>query len=162
MCSVPAFSLAVSILGVAQSVDAQNKQADYNEAVAKNEATMAEYKAQDALERGTLAEKQKRLQTQKLIGAQKAGIAASGFTIGEGSAEDMLVDTEALGEEDVFAIRSNAAREAWSFRVSGTNALSQAGADSIAARNRNINTILSGGSRVADKWYKYDSEGAFG
>ena len=161
MCSIPAFSLAVSVLGIGVSIDAQNKQADYNEQVAKNNATIAEYKAQDALERGTLAEKQKRLQTQQLIAKQKVGIAGSGFTIGEGSAADMIVDTAALGEEDVFAIRSNAAREAWSFRVTGTNELAEAGLAQTKARNQNIQTILSGSSSVADKWYKYDDQGAF-
>lgn len=161
MCSVPAVSLAVSILGIGMSVDAANKEADYNSAVATNNATIAEYKAQDALERGTLAEKQKRLQTQQLLAKQKVGIAGSGFTIGEGSAADMLVDTEALGEEDVFAIRSNAAREAWSFRVTGDASLAEAGNAQIKARNQNTSTILSGSAAVADKWYKYDDAGAF-
>ena len=154
MCT-PAVAAWATVIGTGVSVYSLLEQARYNKEVANNNATTAEYQAQDAIERGELAEKQSRLQTQQLIGKQKAAIAGSGFTISGGSAEDVITDTAAFGEEDVFAIRSNAAREAWSFRVSGTNALAQGQLAAAEGTSGAATSLLTGTASVADKWYKY-------
>jgi len=155
MCT-PAIAMWATVIGTGVSVYSSLEQGRYNKEVAANNAVTAEYQAQDAIARGELAEKQQRLATQKLIGKQKAAIAGSGFTIGEGSAEDVILDTAAIGEEDVYAIRSNAAREAWSYRVQGTNALAQGQLAAAEGRSGAFSSLLTGTASVADKWYKYN------
>lgn len=156
MCT-PAVAVWATIIGTGVSVYSSLEQSRYNKEVAANNATTAEYQAQDAIERGSLKEKQSRLQTQQLIGKQKSAIAGSGFTLDEsGSASDVLADTAALGEEDVFAIRSNAAREAWSFRVTGTNALAQGQLAGAEGRSKATSSMISGAGSVSSKWRNYN------
>lgn len=154
MCT-PAVAIWATVIGTSVSVYSSLEQARYNKEVAANNATTAEYQAEDAIARGELAEKQQRLSTKKLIGQQKSAIAGSGFTIGEGSAEDVILDTAALGEEDVFAIRSNAAREAWSYRLQGAGALAQGQLATAEGRSGAATSLLSGSASVASKWQKY-------
>jgi hypothetical protein len=159
MCT-PGAAIFTTILSTGVAVYSANEQARYNKEVAANNAVTAEYQAVDAIERGELAEKQSRLATQKLIGQQKAAIAGSGFTLdADSSAGDVIADTAALGEEDVYAIRSNAAREAWSFRVQGTNALAQGQLAVAEGRSKAAGSLLEGSSSVAAKWSRYKKLG---
>lgn len=160
MCNPAA---AVAVVGLLVTIQTNNNQTKYNEAVTRNNAITAEYQAADAIERGTVEEKQQRLKIEQLKGQQRAAIAGSGFTLSEGSASNVLEDTAALGEEDVFRIRSNAAREAWAYRVQASNARSEGGLISMAGQNRNTQSVLEASGTVADSWYKYnrDKSGAY-
>lgn len=154
MCT-PAAMIATTIISTGISVYSSMAEARYNKEVAQNNATVAEYEAKDALERGELAEKQRRLDAKNLKGQQTAAIAAGGFSITEGSAYNTLIDTEAQKEEDVFTIRSNAAREAWAIRAGAAADAAQSQLAVKSAQNRALGTALSGASSVAEKWYKY-------
>lgn len=99
---------------------AQQQAAEYQAAVTRNNAIaqdnnakMAKTQAEDALRRGAdeeLALRQRVAQTQ---GAQTAALAARGLDVSSGSALGLISDTEYLGEIDALTIRDNAAREAW-------------------------------------------------
>lgn len=159
MCT-PAAAIWVQVIGTAVSVYSSSEQARYNKEVAQNNATVAEYQAADAIERGELEEKQSRLRTKGLIGKQKSAIAGSGFTLDEsGSAGDVISDTAAFGEEDVLAIRSNAAREAWSYRVQGANAQAQGQLAVAEGQSKSTSSVVSGAGSVSDKWYKWRKAG---
>jgi hypothetical protein len=97
--------------------DVANSQADLSLA----NADLADQQAADAEARGAVAENEYRTQVRGLIGSQRAGFAANGVDVGFGSSVDVQADAARLGELDALTIRSNAAREAWGYKVQAWN-----------------------------------------
>jgi len=97
----------------------------------------------------------KRLQTAQLEGRQKAAIAANGIDLSFGSPLDTIVDTAKMGEIDALNVRSNAYREAYGYKVQGTNQLASAKLDRMRADAAvkggyldAVGTILGGTGKV--------------
>lgn len=131
---------------------------NYQAAVSRNNAQIAEWQAQDALTRGGKAEQSQRLKTAQLKGTQRATLAARGVAIDEGSALNILQDTDYMGELDAATIRDNAAREAWGHRnqaagyTSDASMLSNRAAAESPLRAAGTSLLTSAGS-VASSWY---------
>ena len=87
---------------------------DYNAAIADTQAA-------DAMTRGQEREQRARAATRGLIGSQRASYAAQGVDVGQGSAADVQADAAFLGELDALTEETNAAREAWGFKVQATD-----------------------------------------
>jgi len=152
---------------------AQGNQLAYQAQVARYNQQIMERNASLAEERGRIAEQNKRLQTGQMIGSQRAALAAQGADVNTGSPLDIQKDTAQAGEYDAATIRSNAAYEAYGYRLQGWGAgsnasLLQAGAsNSYAAASRTAGmlpftlgaTLLSGASSVANKWSGYKMAG---
>ena len=143
-----------------QQGNAAAASANYNAKVAEMNAKIADENARDALERGKLEEQRKRQEVAAITGRKKAAMGANGVDIGFGSPLDDLVDTAMLGEIDALTIRSNAAREAYGYKVDAVNgradaALSRANAKSakVGGYLSAVGTVLGGGADV----YKYRS-----
>jgi hypothetical protein len=143
-----------------QSASAQASM-DYQAQVARNNAITAEYQAQDAVKRGEVAEAEQRRRTAMMKGSQTARLAANGLDISEGSALNILSDTDWMGEQDALTVRDNASREAWAYRQQGAN--SQSNSNMLQASADAQNPLLSGATSimtnpalgtVAGKWYK--------
>ena len=152
-------SAAMSAYGAYQGAQAQRDMAKYNEAVARNNATMAEYQAQDAISRGNAAAEEHSRKVAALVGTQRNSMAARGLDISEGTPLDIVSDTETLGSIDQRTIKTNAEKEAWSARVQSGNYANQAGMYKIQAENTSplmvgAGSLLSGAASVADKWYR--------
>lgn len=120
--------LALQAYGMIKSARAAKKAGEAQQSAAESEAQLAEYnagvadlQAQDALERGAQTESKFRTQVRGMVGAQRAGSAAGNIDVGFGSAVDVQADAAYLGELDALTIRTNAAREAWGYRVEGTD-----------------------------------------
>lgn len=97
--------------------DAQQRAAESEAALLDYNAAVAELQATDAVERGRERESQFRTQVRGMIGTTRAEIAASGTDVTFGSAVDVQEDIAVLGELDALTIRTNAAREAWGYKV---------------------------------------------
>lgn len=123
-----------------------------NRVVAKANARLADYQAQDALSRGAREQARYRTQGDRLIGRQKASLAAGNVQL-QGSALDILDDTAKLIDEDVATIRENSEREALGFRTqaSGYRAQARGSSPGMAAAT----SLLTSGTRVASDWYGY-------
>lgn len=149
-------SIGMSIYGQIQQSTAQQAQYGYQAAVMRNNASIAEMQANDATERGKVAEARQRQRTAQIMGTQLAGLAGQGTEI-SGSASDILGDTAAAGEFDALTIRGNAAREAWGYRARGAEYSAQANAPGPAGLSGlSVGaSLLAGGGQVADKWYRY-------
>lgn len=93
-----------------KAAESQGELADYN-------ASVAEIQAKDAVARGQQEEQRFRTQVRGAVGAQRAGFAADNIDVGFGSAVDVQADAAYLGELDALTIRTNAAREAWGYKV---------------------------------------------
>lgn len=123
--------------------------------VAANNATMAEYAAQDAQRRGEEQVQAVQRKASQIKGAQRATMAARGLDLGVGTAADIVDQTDFFAEQDVATTRYNAAREAWSARAQGQDMLTQG---KWAARNANaqaLGSLLGTAGSVAGKWNSY-------
>lgn len=128
MAVLTALAIATVVASAATSARGQIKAGkaakDAGESVAQQQewnARIADVQAGDAVTRGREAESQLRSQTKSLIGSQRAGFAGQGLDISVGSPVDVQGDTARLGELDALAIRANAQREAWGYRVEGAD-----------------------------------------
>lgn len=173
MCGLAEASIAASVIsgvmtayGQQQAGKSAKAEANYRAAIQQNNAIRAEYQAQDALKRGAQAEQQERLRGRLLVGQMRAVMGGSGQVVDEGSAGEMVVDQAGQNEFQAQVVRSEAAREAWSFREQGKTFESEAALSRVsganAARNANFQaagTLLTSGGKVASQWYQFKSEG---
>ena len=128
-----ALSTGLGIAGQAQQAAAQQAMYGYQAQVARNNQIMADRMAADATERGRIEEDARRRRTAQTMGTQTAILAGQGTDLA-GSPTDILGDTAAAGELDALTIRSNAAREAWGYRVKGVEFGNEAALATIAGR----------------------------
>ena len=73
---------------------------------------MLDLQAKDALLTGADAERTFRIQGRKIIGAQRSAAAAGGFDVNQGTALDLMDQTQRAVEDDALNIRRNAEKEA--------------------------------------------------
>jgi hypothetical protein len=106
--------------------DAEKKAGEAEQRSAESQADLSEYnaavadvQAHDAEDRGALDADRFRTRTRVLIGEQRTGFAAGNVDVGFGSAVDVQADAAFMGEMDALTIRTNAAREAWGYRIEG-------------------------------------------
>lgn len=159
--------------GVAAAYGAYNKSKadqtayDMQAKVADNNKQYANWQAEDALRRGEKAGVAHQLKTRQLKGTQIARMAERGIDLGEGSALNILTDTDYMGAIDVNTITDNAAKEAWVYRTQAQNYGSNADllryrANSENAAGAAAGTLLTSAGNVASRWYDLNSKGTFG
>lgn len=159
MCDlVTALMIGSTVMGGVSAIQQGNATAAagrYNAQVSEMNAKIADSNARDALERGKIEEQNKRREIAMLSGKQRAAMAANGVDLTFGSPLDTLVDTAMLGELDALTIRSNAAREAYGYKVNATNARADASlsrANASAAKTGGYlsaaGTVLGGAADV--------------
>lgn len=153
-------STVMQVYSAAQN-SASNKAAyNYQAAVSRNNAMIAEWKAQDAARRGEqdLIEHQRK--TAALMGNQRATLAGRGIDLSEGSALNILSDTDYLSKQDQLTIKDNTAKNVWQAKVQayneGTNAeLLQMRSDAENPLFSGAASLLTGAGTVASHWYNY-------
>ena len=161
------FSSLLGAVGGIQQARAQSDAAKYNAKVGEMNATLADRRAKDALERGKIEEQRKRQEVSQIKGRQKAAMAANGLDIGFGSPLDTIVDTATLGELDALTIRTNSAREAYDNNVDAENRRAGATLDRMSARSALQGGYLSAAGTVltgfgnAYSGYKQRTAGAY-
>lgn len=151
-----------SATGAADSVEAQASADTYQAGVAENNARIAGYAASDALYRGQVAAERSQSATAQKKGSQRARFAANGVDLSQGSALNILTDTDYIGALDANTIKDNAAREAWSDTIQQNNdssnaAVLRARADSASPFSAFSSTLLTGAGSVASSWYRRQS-----
>jgi hypothetical protein len=155
----------MSVMGAYGKAGSTQAAYEYQAQVAQNNAIAAEWQAQDAITRGQVAEARQRMNTAQLKGTQRASLAARGLDLGEGSALNILTDTDYMGELDALTIRDNAAREAWGYRENAKGAMSDAAMMRMRASAESpamaaTGSLLSGATSVASSWYGLKNVGA--
>ncbi len=160
---IGALGVGVSAVGQVQQSNAAGRMAAYQEAANRNNEIMAQQAAEDARQRGQIAEAQKRTETDILKGRQRAVLAANGVLVDTGTALDITSDTAAFGELDALTTRSNAEREALGYLKQGQNfsqeaQLAQLRGQSVSAAlpYQLGGTVLSGATSVARDWYYFN------
>lgn len=156
--------MASGAFGAYNQSKAAKQSYEYQAAVQRNNAQIAEWQAADATSRGQKAEQAQRLKVAQLKSSQRAGFAARGIALDEGSPLNILNDTDYMGELDALSIRDNAAREAWGHRMQGANAGSDASMLSARAgaespNSAAVSSLLTSGGAVASSWYRRSERG---
>lgn len=157
-------STAVSAYGAAKQQAAQNSADAYNASIQERNAQVAEMQAKDAEARGKVAANQHDLGVKGMIGSQRAAAASSGLLADEGSNLTTTQDTAGFGKLDSLTIQSNAAKEAWGYRVAGANSSASAGLLSSSMGSTALagaSPLLSGISGLGSKIYQFKQDGAF-
>jgi hypothetical protein len=147
-----------SSVGAYQQSKATKAALEYQAAVDRNNAQLDEYRAKDSLERGAIEVNKQQLKTGQLKGTQRAALAARGLALDDGSALNILADTDYMGQVDADTIADNAAREAWAYRESAKGNRSNASMRESRAASESpfrsaANTLLTGAGSVATSWY---------
>lgn len=151
---------------------AQATQALYQAQVARNNAKTAKQNSAWSMEAGDVAAGNEMMKTKAAIGTAKADQGASNVDVNSGSALTSRVGIDEMGTENALTIRSNAAKEAYGYKVQGTSDTAEAGlltqqaayakeAGSIGAESALIggeSSLLASASSVASNWSKWQTQ----
>lgn len=155
MCEPTTIALIATAAAGTMSAVGQYQQGQVAKQVGRNNATMAEYAAQDAERRGEEEAQAIQRKASQLRGTQRSMMAARGLDLGVGTPAELIDQTDFFAEQDRATARSNARRDAWSSRAQGQDMLMQG---RYAARNANaqaFSTLLGTAGSVSDKWMTY-------
>lgn len=161
LTATQALALGATVGSSVMSAAGAYQQGQVAKQVARNNATMAEYAAQDAQRRGEEDAQAVQRKAAGLKGAQRSIMASRGLDLGVGTAAEILDQTDFFGEQDAATARGNAARDAWAYRAQRQDMLTQG---KYAARNANMQafgTMLGTAGAVADKWGTYTRKPTF-
>ena len=152
LTAASAFSTIGNIYTQSRAIKAQGS---YEAGVYEQNARLAQMQAEDAIERGDQDARTYQLQVKRLMGSQRARLAAQGLDLGYGSALDIQEDTAMLGAMDALTIRNNAYREAWGYKVQALDYSGRAAFTSLTAKSKASQTILTGGMQLANLGTQY-------
>lgn len=145
------FVVGALIVGALVSAKGAHDQADTNQKIASNNAAIAESQAQDATRRGDEEASAAMRRARQVAGAQRAGFSARGIDITDGTAADILDQTDFFGQVDAATARTNGQKEAWNLRARKRGYEIEGNANNP---NRAATTSLLGSSgAVAKQWY---------
>lgn len=152
-------SAGVGAYSTIQAGEAQSKEAAYQAAVARNNATIAEQNAEYATKAGQEKAAEESLANANKEGAIRAAIAANGIDTNSGSAEDIQKSQREVDKLDLLTTLNNAALTAYGYRSQETGFNAQAGLDSAQSRQAQIagdigavGSIAGNASNLAFKW----------
>jgi hypothetical protein len=142
---------------------------EYQSQVARNNAKLAEWQAEDAIDRGVSTKQQIQMKKAETYGTQRATFASRNVALDEGSALNILTETLFMGARDEGIAEDNANKEAWALRNQAAGYESNASFLSQRAAQQNpyldaAGTALTSAGRVASSWYtmrtRTDTSGA--
>lgn len=127
----------------------QIQQGRAEKSAANLQASFLEAQARDALDRGVFEAAKRTRATKRLLGGQRAAMAAQGLDLSFGSASDIQGETETIGALDALMIKTNAAREAWGLKSQASMTRYEGKMKLRAAKWQAFNTLLAGGAEAA-------------
>ena len=134
--------------------DAFSQQSD----IARQNKVLADYQAEDALQRGELEVQSHRRRVEQLRGQQIVDMAGRGLDLGEGTAADVLASTDIMAGSDEDTIRTNAINESEGFRMMGENYAGNAALLTGRSSRENpyfsgVSSLLTNSGKVSEYWY---------
>lgn len=166
MCDpVTAGIVGLQAVGALQSANSartaaasQKMQLETQAAISDINAQLSETQAQQTLLAGQREVQKSQLNTAKVKSAQRVALAANGVDLGEGTAVQLLSDTDIMGEIEANTIETNAISQAWGYRTQASNQKVQAvtGRASAGAINPDMaftSSLIGSSGQVASSWY---------
>lgn len=152
---------AATVYSTQQAGAAQSRNAQYQAAVAANNAEKERRNASLSRNNAVIAEQaatsrseDQIRRTRGVIGSQRASVASGGLLVDEGSAVDLQDSTADLGAEAIDEVRAQGARTASGFRIqaidqenAAANGLIAAGSARDAATNAEFTSLLTAGGQ---------------
>lgn len=138
--------------GLAASVFSQYQTGKQAQAVGDYNAHVSDLKAEEARKVGAAAEQQQLAKTKQVMGAQRAGMGASGLQVDSGTFGNLLEDTAKFGELDALTARSNALKQAWGYEQEAVNSRLQGAMASRAGSLNAFGSLLGGGAKTYQAW----------
>lgn len=130
--------------------------------IARINAQMMEFQAQQRLKANTKEQLQLTMKAGKVKSSQRAALAANGIAVGEGSAAELQASTDIVKEIDSNQLRENAYRDAWGLRLQGVNYEGQALSYEATKTSPGLSfgtTLLQGASQVATNYAAFRAMG---
>lgn len=152
MCSLAAASIAATVgSALANGIQSDRNITAQRDAASENARRMDAARA-DAQFRGTLAAGQVQQKFAQVEGAQKVGMASSGFSLDSGSYLDILAGTQNMKSYEEANAYANAAREALGYSREAADYRKQAEALDKDRIWNIASTLVGGSSQVAGAW----------
>jgi hypothetical protein len=138
----------------------------YQQQVAEINAVAMEREAQSILMSGQYQNAASTMKYGKIKSSTKASQAARGITLGIGSAAEEIATIDLMKETDSITINGNAVRAAAAARIKGAGLTATANMLGVSASAAHVaselinpfsagaNSLISGGSQIAQSWYK--------
>lgn len=159
MMAATAAGAVTSAAGAMEQGAAGQAAANYQAAVAANNAKIANQNAAWDIQSGEIQAANRGLRARAQVGAQKASQGAGGVDVNTGSASDVRAGTAEMGMLDALTIRSNAARQAYSAEVQGVSDTAQSQLDIMQGEQSEkagdigaATSLLNGVSTVGSKY----------
>ena len=149
-------AVGTGIQGFNQS-RAYSAEGAYQKQIYDSNAQIADIQAADAIDRGNRDASALKKQTKRLIGSQRAALAAQGIEVNDADALALQMDTAGQGAQDALKIKNNAWMEAWGYKVQSANYTSQGNFANLAAQNKSRNTILTTGLNIANDFASFNA-----
>lgn len=157
-----------SAFGAIQGGGAEAAMYNYRAGVAQLNRQIAQQNAEYEVKAGEVQAQEVGMKTRYEVGRIRAAQGASGLDVNKGSAADVRISQEEIGEEDQATTRANAARRAYGYEVEGMGYQAESRLDVAAGEQartsgyiKAASSLLGGASSVADKWYQGRSVGLF-
>lgn len=149
--------MAIQGAGAGMAATGAYAQAMAQKTALNNQAQIATWQAQQALQVGAAQTQTSELKTAELQGQQRAQLAANGVDLGSGGATDILAGTKYMGIRDALTISDNATRTAWGYNSQAT--MDRAFADNVHPGLSAMSSLIGGASQVAGSWYQMKKQG---
>lgn len=150
-------AIAVTAVSAGFTAYASNEQGKTSAKIANNNAIVADYQAQDAQRRGEDAAIAAQRAARQLGSSQRAGMSARGIDISDGTAADLIDQTDFFGQQDANISRANAAKEAWGLRARKSGFEGEAMAARANGQNAATGSLLGGAAGVSSQWNRYNN-----
>lgn len=131
-------SLVLGAVGAYQQYEGGKAQAK----VYEQQADIDRMAAVDAQAQGDRETERMLWRTRQALGSQRAAIAANGLDASFGTPNELLGETAYFGAMEQADTRLNAARQAWGYQVSATNAGNKAEYSRWAGKTQGATTLL--------------------
>lgn len=136
-------------VGAVSQASALKLQAEQQSRTASLNQRLADLQAEDVLRRGEKEARRAQAGGQRLVGRQRAALAAQGIDISSGTALAAQEDVAEITAREALTIRNNAWREAWGLRIGAVGTAAQVQFAAIGARAQAQATLLTGGLGAA-------------
>lgn len=143
---------ALQISGALTSSYSQYQMGKARKTISETNERIAEMRAKMARKRGGAAEARSRQRLKKIIGKQRAALAAQGISLEGGSAQDIQREARVVSELDALTIKTNAAREAFGFESAARAASMEGRLAEQQAKIGAATTLITGGMRAAEAY----------
>lgn len=140
--------IAPFILPMTMQYDNARMEGEYQQDLAKYNATMAGYQADAAGRRGEMEIDAIRREVAQVTGAGRAAYGAGNIILGSGSPLSWEQGVAASGARDIETSRYNTAMEQWGYRNQASGYLAEGSNAMASARRRGYASLLAGTSSL--------------